>query len=52
MVPSQRDLPYEERISKLKLPALEKRRERGDFLVQVDPPKSGIPSSGNSCNPA
>ena len=33
MVPSLRDLPYEEKLSRLKLPTLEKRRERGDFIA-------------------
>ena len=33
MAPSLRDLPYKERISRLKLPTLEKRRERGDFMA-------------------
>ena len=33
MAPSLRNLPYEERLSRLKLPTLEKRRERGDFIV-------------------
>ena len=33
MAPSLRDLPYEERLFKLKLPTLEKRREREDFIA-------------------
>ena len=33
MAPSLRDLLYGERLSKLKLPTLEKRRERGDFIA-------------------
>ena len=33
MAPSLRNLPYEERIVKLKLPTLEKRRERRDFIA-------------------
>ena len=33
MAPSLRDLLYEERLSGLKLPTLEKRRERGDFIA-------------------
>ena len=33
MVPSLRNVPYEERLSRLKLPTLEKRRERGDFTA-------------------
>ena len=31
MAPSLRNLPYEERISRLKLSTLKKIRERGDF---------------------
>ena len=33
MVQSLRNLPYEEWLSRLKLPTLEKRRERGDFIA-------------------
>ena len=33
MSPSLRDLPYEETLSRLKLPTLEKRREREDFIA-------------------
>ena len=33
MAPSLRNLPYEERLSRLKLPTLEKRRERADFIT-------------------
>ena len=33
MAPNLRDLLYEERISRLKLPILEKRRERGDLIA-------------------
>ena len=32
MAPSLRDLSYKERIYRLKLSTLEKRRERGDFI--------------------
>ena len=32
-VPSLRNLPYEERLSRLKLPALEKRRKRKNFMA-------------------
>ena len=31
--PSLRNLPYEERLSRLKLPTLKKRRERGDYIA-------------------
>ena len=31
LAPSLSNLPYEERLSRLRLPTLEKRRERGDF---------------------
>ena len=33
MVPSLRDLTYEERLAKLNLPSLEERRERGDLIT-------------------
>ena len=33
ITPSLKNLPYEERFSRLKLPTLEKRRERGDFIA-------------------
>ena len=33
MAPSLRNLPYEERLSRLQLPTLEKRRERRDFIA-------------------
>ena len=33
MAPSLRNLPYEERLSQLKLPTLEKRRKRTDFIA-------------------
>ena len=33
MAPSLSDLPYEERLSRLKLPTLEKIREKGDFIA-------------------
>ena len=33
MALSLRDLLYEERLSRLKVPTLEKRRERGDFIA-------------------
>ena len=33
MVPTLRDLSYEERLEKLKLQTLEKRRERGDLIA-------------------
>ena len=33
MAPSLRNLPYEERIFRLKLPTLEKRRESGDVIA-------------------
>ena len=33
MAPSLRDLLYEEKLSWLKLPTLEKIRERGDFIA-------------------
>ena len=33
MAPSLRDLPYEERLLRLKLPILVKRRERGDLIA-------------------
>ena len=33
MAPSQRNLPYEEIFSRLKLLTLEKRRERADFIT-------------------
>ena len=33
MAPSLRNLPYEERLSRLKLPTHEKRRKRGDFIA-------------------
>ena len=31
--PSLRNIPYKERLSRLKLPTLEKRRGRGDFIA-------------------
>ena len=33
MAPSLRNLSHEERLSRLKLPILEKRREREDFIA-------------------
>ena len=33
MAPSLRNLAYEERLSRLKLPNIEKRRERKDFIT-------------------
>ena len=33
MAPSLRNLPYEERLSRLKFTTLEKRRERRDFII-------------------
>ncbi len=33
MVPTLRDLPYEERLEKLNLLTLEKRREKGDLIA-------------------
>ena len=33
ITPSLRNLSYKERLSRLQLPTLEKRRERGDFIV-------------------
>ena len=33
MAPSLKDLPYKERLSRLKLPTLEKGRGKRDFIV-------------------
>ena len=33
MAPSLRNVPYVERLFRLKLPTLEKRKERGDFIA-------------------
>ena len=33
LIPSLRNLPYEERLNMLKLPSLEQRRERGDLIT-------------------
>ena len=33
MAPNLRDLPNQERLSRLKLPTIEKRKERGDFIA-------------------
>ena len=33
MTPSLRNLHYKERLTRLKLPTLEKRRERGNFIA-------------------